>query len=889
MVSQENTGLEVAIIGMAGRFPGARNVRQLWDNLKNGVESITRFSDEELDDMGITPEVYKRSDYVRAKGRLDHAEWFDSDFFNYVDNEAAIMDPQIRLLHECSYEALEDAGYDSSCYKGLIGYYAGALPNHYWEHKAAYLSDQFSEQFDALHLIDKDFLSSRVSYKLDLRGPSVTVATACSTSLTSVHMACRALLMGECHIALAGGASLLFPSKAGYIYREGTIFSRDGKCRVFDANSTGTVPGEGLGIVVLKPLVKALHDRDTIYAVIKGSAINNDGAEKAGYTVPNINGPAQVIKRAIDFARIKPESISYVETHGTGTKIGDHIEFEALCKAFGTDKDNNCFIGSHKPNLGYLGPASGVTGLIKTVMALRYKLLPPTINCTTTNPDIDFQSRPFRINTQLVEWHRNGTPRRAGINNIAVGGTNAHVIIEEAPLQETSAMSREWKLITLSTKTKLALDASTDELASYFAQYPQLSIADAAFTLHVGRRTYPYRRAIICKEHADAVDSLTTLNQKYVKTDLTGYDGDKKTFFLFPGIISHLKECTIDLFKKELDYRSEVERLCELSRTHLGQNVQAFFIDPGYVTQDAQELGTLSFIIQYALARMLINWGVSPNGMIGYGTGEYIAAALSGLVSAEDALRMTVARIETIAKAGHIAQLKVKLSKKDIEPFINKQISVVAYLDQTSVIIGGDQKSIYNVKERFVDLGIRTGQVHGPLGLHSSLTDIESAQFNTCMTDVDLKTTTIPLLSNITGSMISDKEALSKEFWLSRIKEPMNISNSVEKLLQHEQAIFIEMGVGDCFLDLLSRHTSKNSSHTLVPLVRHPRENMTDSFFLIDKLAKLWCSGIRFEWDRFYCNEKRYRTSLPTYPFHQRDFGIGKIGAHDKRYGVSEQ
>lgn len=514
----DRTGLEVAVIGTAGRFPGAANVREFWNNIKNGVETITFFNDEELEGAGIEPQTIHSANYVKARGIIKDADCFAAAFFNYTTREADIMNPQIRIFHECSWEALEDAGYAPDTYHGLIGLYAGAKDNIEWI-ALSLLSGKgdIPGEFDATQLVNKDSLCSVVAYKLNLTGPAFSVRTGCSTSLFAIHLACQGLISGECDIALAGGISLYTWQKSGYFYQEGWPFSPDGHTRSFDAAGKGTAYGEGVGVVVLKPLEDAIKDGDYIHAVIKGSAINHDGSSKIGYSAPSTKGQSAVIRAAHRAAGIHPGTIGYIETNGTGTPLGDAVEIEALKQAFNTTKKKFCALGSVKANIGNSGPASGVTGLIKAVLALKYKLIPPSLNFETPNPRIDFENSPFYVNRELTEWKNDKYPLRLGVNSFAVGGTNAHIVLEEWPTapgvqpgtRGEAGKSPGYQLILLSAKTQPALEKMTGNLVQYLTKHPEVNLADVAYTLQVGRKAFKHRRMVICTTVGQAVDILS--------------------------------------------------------------------------------------------------------------------------------------------------------------------------------------------------------------------------------------------------------------------------------------------------------------------------------------------------------------------------------------------
>lgn len=644
-LSTDYTGLEVAIIGMVGRFPGAKTIDQFWQNLRNGVESISFFSDSELEASGIGSSVIKDPTYVKAKGILEDIDLFDASFFNYSPREAEIIDPQQRLFLESAWEALESAGYDSEQYGGLIGVYAGLGMN-------TYLANLFSNS-DLINSAgglqigigsDKDFLTTRVSYKLNLKGPSIVVQAACATSLVAVHLASQGLLNGECDMALAGGVTLGVPNKTGYFYKSGGILSADGHCRAFDARAQGTIAGNGLGIVVLKRLEDALSDGDCIRAVIKGSAVNNDGALKLGYSAPGIDGQARVTSAALRAAEVEPETITYIEAHGTGTELGDPIEIAALTRAFRARSalKNFCAIGSVKPNIGHLDTASGAASLIKVALALENKLLPSSLNFSEPNPRIDFANSPFYVNAALSEWKTNGVPRRAAVHSFAIGGTNAHIILEEAPAQQPSPSPGSDQLLVLSARTDSALETATSNLAEHLRQHPALNLADVAFTLQVGRRMFSHRRILVCRDAADAVEALEARDLQRVVSAVSGGD-DRPVAFIFPGHGFPVKT-GMELYQAQPVFHEQVDRCAALLEHSLGIDLRdAFHSDDRKVEEVERQLqisvsqSTL-FTIEYALAQLWISWGVRPHLMIGDGIGEYVAACLAGVFSLEDAL-----------------------------------------------------------------------------------------------------------------------------------------------------------------------------------------------------------------------------------------------------------
>ncbi|GAB1538962.1 hypothetical protein NUACC21_16270 [Scytonema sp. NUACC21] len=674
----------IAVIGMAGRFPGAKNVAQFWQNLCDGVESISFFSDEELVAQGVNPMSLCDPQYVKAGFVLEDIEMFDASFFNYSPKEAEILDPQQRVFLECAWEALENAGYNPRADNNLTGIYAGGNLSTYLLNNLA----SHPELLKSLNMQialgnDKDSISTRTSYKLNLKGPSVSVGTACSTSLVAVHLACRGLLSYQCDMALAGGIAVQTPQVEGYLYQPGGIASPDAHTRAFDAKAQGGPFGRGVGIVVLKRLEDAAADGDYIYGVIKGSAINNDGAVKVSYTAPSVTGQAEAIAEAQAIAGFDPETITYIETHGTGTALGDPIEIRALEKVFRprTNKKGFCAIGSVKTNVSHLNTAAGVTGLIKTALALKHQQIPPSLYFEEPNPEIDFVNSPFYVNTELSAWQTNETPRRAGVSSFGIGGTNAHVVLEESPTVELSGKSRPWQLLMLSAKTDSALETATANLVNYLQQHPELNLADTAYTLQIGRHPFSHRRTVICQDVQDAIIALQ--NPKRVLTT-TKETNERPVAFMFTGLGTQHINMALELYQIEPTFREHLDRCCSLFQPLLSVDLKEVIYPTSHSTTEKQEatkeksgidlrqmLGRDTqppdpatqklnqtyltqpalFAIEYALAQLWMSWGIRPVAMIGYSIGEYVAATLAGVLSLEDAITLVAKRAQMIQEA----------------------------------------------------------------------------------------------------------------------------------------------------------------------------------------------------------------------------------------------
>jgi len=570
---------------MSGRFPGAQNVEAFWHNIAAGIKSIRTFSDQALEEAGVERAQLDQPNYVKAGAVLEGIEQFDASFFGYSPREAETMDPQHRLLLECAWEALEESGYDPQAYRGLVGIFAGSGFSTYLVHNL-YTNPELLETIGQLQVAvgnERDSLVSTVSYKLNLKGPAVAVQTFCSTSLVAIHLACQSLLSYECDLALAGGVAIAVPHLTGYLYEEGGIVSPDGQCRSFDAQAQGSVMGNGVGVVTLKRLADALQDGDHIHALIRGSAVNNDGSVRVSYTAPGLDGQSEVIAEAMGHAAVPIETIGYIEAHGTATRLGDAVELAAMHKAFAasTAGYGSCAIGSVKPNVGHLDRASGVTGLIKTVQALRHGQLPPSLNFEQPSAELNLQHSPFYVNTHLHEWpRREGTPRRAGVSSFGLGGTNAHVVLEEAPPAQPLAPSRAWHLLVLSAKSETALQQAGRNLAQHLRAHPEQALADVAYTLQVGRTAFSHRQALVCGSREEAIGLLEGREPgRGTSRHLT--QREPGVVFLFPGLgEQELGGMAWELSQHEPHFRQAVEQCCALLKRQGVHLEQVLLADP---------------------------------------------------------------------------------------------------------------------------------------------------------------------------------------------------------------------------------------------------------------------------------------------------------------------
>ncbi|MEH2216148.1 MAG: beta-ketoacyl synthase N-terminal-like domain-containing protein [Nostoc sp.] len=901
----------VAIVGMSGRFPGAKNVDQLWQNLCNGVESISFFTDNELVASGVDPALLNDPQYVKAGAVLQDIEMFDAPFFGFSPREAEIMDPQQRLFLECAWEALENAGYDPKTDKNLIGVYAGGNLSTYLLNNLASHPELIKALESQITIAnDKDFISTRVSYKLNLKGPSISVGTACSTSLVAVHLACRGLLSYQCDMALAGGIAIQVPQKQGYFYQEGGMASPDGHCRAFDAKAQGSPFGKGAGIVVLKRLEDAVADGDCIYAVIKGSAINNDGSEKVSYTAPSVTGQAEVIAEAQAIANFDSETITYIETHGTGTPLGDPIEFRALKKVFsaGTSKKNFCAIGSVKTNVSHLSSASGVTGLIKTVLALKHKIIPPTLHFEEPNPEIDFANSPFYINTQLHEWKTNGTPRRAGVSSFGIGGTNAHVVLEEAPGGEQGSrgageQGRKYQLLVVSAKTDSALETATANLVNHLQQHPELNLADVAYTLQVGRHGLSHRRTVVCQDTQDAIAAFQ--NPKRVLTS-TQETNQRPVVFMFTGLGTHYINMGSELYQLEPTFREHLDRCCLLFQPLLGLNLKEVIYPTSSAKQEAtkeksgidlrQMLGrdTQSadpaaqklnqtyltqpalFAIEYALAQLWMSWGIRPVAMIGYSIGEYVAATIAGVLSLEDAITLVAKRAQMIQELPGGAMLAVPLTEEEVQPFLNENLSLSAVNGSFQCVLAGSTQAIEQLARELSAKGLACRQLQTSHAFHSYMMEAIADSFTELVKNISLKPPQIPYISNVTGTWITAEQATNPSYWTQHLCQPVLFADGVHQLWTQHSPILLEVGPGQALSSLAMQCLDNvpDDNKVILSSLRYAYERQSDVTFILNTLGQLWLEGIKIDWSGFHAHERRYRLPLPTYPFERQRYWI---------------
>ncbi|MFD3664406.1 type I polyketide synthase [Streptomyces sp. NPDC058659] len=819
----------IAVVGLAGRLPGAPTIEAFWRNQRDGVESVSRFSTQQLADAGWPKEMVAHPDYVPAAAVIEDADHFDAGFFGYTKEQAEISDPQQRIFAECVWHALEDTGHDPSRFDGAVGVYAGCFANKYLPLNLlanARFRGSLSA-FSARPYNDKDFLATRAAYLCDLRGPAMTVQSACSTSLVAIHLACQALLGHECDMALAGGVALPIPLIGGYPVVAGGIFARDGHCRPFDAASSGTVPGYGVTVVALRRLSDALADNDHIRALILGSAVNNDGSAKFGFNAPSMQAQAEVITTAQAVADVPPESIGYIEAHGTGTPLGDPIELAGLTQAFNTSERGFCAIGSTKANIGHLDAAAGAAGFARAVLALEHGEIPPSINYDTPNPALLLDRTPFYVPTTARPWPRGTTPRRAGVSAFAVGGTNAHVVLQEAPTpQAATPNARDWHLLVLSARSGKALADAANNLADRLDRPDDLDLADVAYTLQAGRRAFPLRRHLVCRDRTEATAALRALAQPGA-VDTADDVKARQVVFTFPGSDSHRPDAATAIYRSEPEFAQDVDRCAELARPLLGYDLRGLLFPstwdgPQPAHDDPRGIPAAAFSLQWALARLWQSWGVHPTAMIGEGDGEYVAACLAGVIDLADAIDATAARAEIRSRAGT-----------------------------------------------------------------DGLLDAHASEFAAKVARYALTPPTLPYISQATGTWITPQDAVDPAHWARHLREPAPIAHGLRELADEPDRILLEIGPGSTLTETAARHETAKQLVAL-PSLTPAHGSRSDLAALLDTVGKLWQATVTIDWDAFRGTSRPRRVSLPGYPFQRTRYWIGPDSGSYQPLGLEE-
>lgn len=869
----------IAVVGIVGRFPGADNVDELWELLRNGVDPVVEFSDEELAAAGVPPSMINHPDYVKSGTILEGAEEFDAAFFGYSPREAEVMDPQQRLFLQSCWEVLESCGCDPEAFDGLIGVYGGSSMNSYL-HNNIVSNPEVAATVGGYQVMisnDKDFLATRVSYKLNLKGPSVVVQSACSTGLVAINMACDSLVDYRCDLAIAGGVSLGFPQEIGYLYQPGMILSPDGHCRPFDKRAGGTIPGKGVAVVALRRLEDAVASGDPILAVIKGWAVNNDGSLKVGYTAPSVEGQAAAVAEAMAMAKFSPDSMGYVETHGTGTALGDPIEISALRLAYdgGTARRGYCALGSLKSNIGHLDAAAGAAGLIKAVLTLQRREIPPLLNFEEPNPQIDFENSPFYVNTKLRTWDASEGPRRAAVSSFGIGGTNAHAVLEEAPEIEPSGPGRPWTLLTLSAKSASALDRVAENLADHLARSPETSLADLGYTLKTGRTRLDHRRTLVVDDVDSAVEALRTPRSRGGHQAVDQAQ-NRACAFLLTGQGSQYARMGKGLYDTEPEFRRTVDDCAAALEPALGVDLRKvlYELEEGEASARLAETWLTQpalFTVEYAMARLWMAWGIQPDAMLGHSIGEYVAACLSGVFTLDDALDLVVARGRLMQDLPSGSMLAVPLGEAELDSLLPSDVSVAALNAPSMSVASGTHDAIGELERRLAEQDIECRPLKTSHAFHSAMMDPILDAFADHVASLSLGEPRIPFVSNVTGEWIRPQQARDPQYWADHIRSPVRFSSGMATLLEGSDRVLLEVGPGNTLASLARQQPAANG-RAIFASIRHPRDESPDSMHLQATLGRLWASGVEVDWSAHYAHERRLRLPLPTYPFEAKRF-----------------
>lgn len=890
---QEGRQMPIAIIGMAGQFPKSENVGEFWRNISEGKECITFFEDEELLQEGVAASELESDDYVKAKGVLEDADCFDASFFGYTPKEVERMDPQIRLFHQCAYHALEDAGYGPESKNAggkqplQAGVFAGGASNYTWMSQIYEDTDDVKERMERITLNDKDYMSTRISYKLNLNGPSYGVQTACSTSLAAIHLACRSLESGECKMALAGGVCTMLPQKTGYRYEEGMILSRDGHCKVFGEDATGTVFSDGVGAVVLKPLEDARRDGDAIYAVIAGTSVNNDGKRKVGYTAPSMEGQAEVIKQAYKNAGIQASTVTYVETHGTGTILGDPIEVEGLKAVFPKKGKPYCALGSLKSNCGHLDAAGGVAGVIKAALALKNQIIPKTLNAVKPNPQLELEDSPFYLPQETTPWKQeldeegNLLPRRAGVSAFGFGGTNVHVVMEEPPIIEESAnvenegCQSEQRVLVLSAKHRQELDSLKEEMLHFLDENPDVPLESVESVLWLGRKAQPYREAYAV---ANAEEWKEALKKK--SGELQPCNGKRpQTAFLFTGQGSQYVNMARALYENDTVFHQFMEEgFCLLEeekdyRTVLYPDKED--ADTTDILNQTENAQVVLFLVEYAMANYLITIGVKPDILIGHSLGEYVAATVSGVFTLEEGLRLIKERARLMQSMKPGAMDMVLLTEEEVREALNAahvSLSIAAVNGPEQCVVSGSFYEMEYFEQYLTDKEIIWRRLQTSHAFHSPMMEGMLEEFGQVLFSVSMKSPRIPIVSNLTGERMGEEIATAK-YWMQHLRSTVRFYDGLSVILK-KKTICIEVGPGKTLSTLVRKHEAQEQVVYNGNMIPHPNDQLDAKTYFEKMIGTLWCNGVDIDYSTWRGEKLVQKIPLPGYPFAKQRFSM---------------
>jgi acyl transferase domain-containing protein len=873
-------GSRIAVVGMAARYPGADNLDQYWANLLAGRDCLTPLSREELLATGEVADRVDDPSYVPVHGRITDPAGFDAQLFGYSPRDATLIDPQQRVFLECAWEALDHAGHDPRSYPGTVGVYAGCPLSTYsfllYLHRGRTKSSADEYQFTIAAA--PDHIATRTSYKLGLTGPSVTVLATCATSLVAIHQACQALLGGECDMALAGGSSIRVPPR-GYVYHEGGVLSPDGRVRAYDAAARGMAGGDGTGVVVLKRLDDAIADGDRIHAVVLGSAVNNLGADRVGYMAPSVAGQADVVHRAHLAAAVDPGTISYVEGHGSGTPVGDPIEVAALTKAFrlGTDKVGFCGLGSVKTNIGHTDAAAGVAGFIKTVLALEHQVLPASLHFKKPNPDLHLDGSPFYVNAERRDWPAGATPRRAGVSSFGMGGTNAHVVLEEAPQPVPSGPALPWQLVVLSARTPTALATAGRNLVTHLTDHPDIDLADAAFTLQAGRQPLRYRQFAVCADGPDAISALSGARGRPAGAAQPARERD--VVFMFPGQGAQRVGMTGGLYEHLPEFRERVDECCALLAEPLGLDLRDLLYPRPEQADRAAELihrtefsQPALFVVDYVLAQVLMSWGVRPSAAVGHSLGEFVAACLAGVFELPEALRLVADRARMMQQQPSGSMLSVTLREAELRPLLGPDLSLAAVNGAARCVVSGPTRAVDELAARLAGTGADARPVRASVAAHSALMDPILDAFADRVARAAPRPPSLPYVTNVSGTWVSAEEATDPAHWRRHLRDTVRFADCLSTLINEADRVLVEVGPGQSLTALARQHPAAGMGSRVVPTQPRADERTPDLVGLLSAIGQLWAAGTPIPWTRMHGRARRRRVALPSYPFERKRF-----------------
>jgi phthiocerol/phenolphthiocerol synthesis type-I polyketide synthase E len=863
----------IAVVGMAGRFPGADDLATFWRRLVAGEDSVTRF--------GTGPDGR-----TAAYGVVEGGDMFDAAFFGYSPREALMLDPQHRVFLECAWEALEHAGVDPERYAGRIGTYGGCGDTGHFQTLLAHQDQLPGVSEWQLRLASGcDFLTSRVAYKLGLTGPAVTVQTACSTSLVAVHMACQALLAGECDVALAGGITVRVPHPLGE--GEDGVVSPDGICRPFDAAANGTVAGDGAGVVVLKRLEDAMADHDHVHALLRSSAVTNDGSDKIGFTAPSIDGQSAAVRAAHLLADVDPDAIDFVQAHGTGTPVGDPIEVRALFKAFGLGPEHagRIRLGSVKSSIGHTDAAAGVLGLITTVLALIHEEIPGTLHFQAANPALDLDASPFQVSATPQPWPRTARPRLAGVNSLGLGGTNVHVVVQEAPAAPNREPARRWQLLPLSARSAPALGQVQERLADHLATSDgTVPLCDVAWTLQTGRTADKHRGFVVADGRGPAAAAL----RAPVPGGGTPATAGRRVAFLFPGQGGQHVQMARELYEHEPVFREELDRCIAVTTPRLGVDLRdVLYPEPGDPAAGAWARECLApmaisqpalFCVEYALARLWQSWGVQPDVVLGHSLGAYVAATVAGVLSVSDALTLVLERSRLLDSLPEGAMLAVAMPEDRLTPLLSGQLSLAAVNGPQQCVVTGPATRIADLHRQLLEQEIDARPLHISAAAHSILVDTVAEEFEQRVAEIPLVPPTVPWISDRTGAPMSGEAACDPAYWRAHLRNTVRFSDALETLLTSGDQAVLEVGLGHTLSSLVRSHPAYQPGTPVVPSLPHAADPTDDAVFTLGALGRLWASGVEVDWAALHQDGVPRRTPLPTYPFQRQRMRLGGAG-----------